>query len=147
MKKFLNEFKAFVMRGNVLDLAVGVIIANAFGKITTSLVNNILMPFIGWIFGGTDAANALNLMVKPAVLDSNGAIIEEATVIGFGTFINTVIDFLIIAFIVFIIVKAFNTARSLAERKKPVEKPSAPPPPSKEEMLLTEIRDLLKEKK
>ena len=147
MKKLAGEFKAFIMRGNVLDLAVGVIIASAFGKITASLVNNILMPFIGWIFGGTDAANALNVTVKPAVLDASGTVIEEATVIGFGTFINTVIDFIIIAFIVFIIVKAFNKARTLTEKKKTDDLPSAPPPPSKEELLLTEIRDLLKEKK
>ncbi len=147
MKKFLNEFKAFIMRGNVLDLAVGVIVASAFGKITASLVNDLLMPFIGWIFGGTDAATVLNVTLKPAVVDSSGTVVEQATVLGFGTFLNTVIDFIIIAFIVFCIVKAFNKARSLAERKKeakPSETP-AEPVPSREERLLEEIRDLLRD--
>jgi large conductance mechanosensitive channel len=149
LKKFVGEFKAFIMRGNVLDLAVGVIIASAFGKITASLVNDLLMPFIGLIIGGTDAASALNVTVRPAVLDASGNILEEATVLGFGTFLNTVIDFVIIAFIVFCIVKAFNKARSIAERKKEEKPaaPSAPPAPSREELLLTEIRDLLKDRK
>jgi large conductance mechanosensitive channel len=145
MKKFLNEFRAFIMRGNVLDLAVGVIVASAFGKITASLVNDMLMPFIGWIFGGADAAMALNVTLKPAVLDASGNVVEQATVLGIGTFINTIIDFLIIAFIVFCIVKAFNKARSLAERKKEL-KPDEPAP-SREEKLLEEIRDLLRERK
>lgn len=148
MKKFFSEFKAFIMRGNVLDMAIGVIIATAFGKITTSLVNDIFMPFIGYIFGGADATEVLNLTVKEAVLDAEGTVVEPATVIGFGTFLNTVIDFIVVAFIVFCIVKAFNKARTLAERKKVEEKKEeapAEPEPSKEELLLTEIRDLLKE--
>ncbi len=149
MKKFINEFRAFIMRGNVLDLAVGVVVASAFGKITASLVNDLLMPFIGWIFGGTDAASALNVTVRSAKADAEGNVVEPAVVLGFGTFINTVIDFLIIAFIVFVIVKAFNKARSLAERKKEIKpaEPPAPPAPSREELLLAEIRDLLRDGK
>ena len=147
----IAEFKAFIARGNVLDMAVGVIIATAFGKITTSLVNDVVMPFIGWLFGGVDAAAALNITLAPAVLDEAGEVLTPATVLGFGTFINTIIDFLLIALVVFAIVKAFNKAHEMAERKKKAEEEAAPPPadpePSAEEKLLTEIRDLLKEKK
>ena len=147
MKKFFKEFKEFISRGNVLDMAIGVIIATAFGKITTSLVNDVFMPVIGLIFGGSDATNALNITVKPAVLDEAGEVVKEATVIGFGTFISTIIDFVIVALIVFCIVKAFNKAHELAEKKKKAEEAAveeAPAEPSAEEKLLTEIRDLLK---
>ncbi len=158
-KGFFGEFKDFITRGNVLDMAVGVIVATAFGKITTSLVNNVLMPFIGWIFGGSDLTNALNITVVPEVkelIDGVETVTQEAVVIGIGTFVSAIIDFIIIAFIVFCIVKAFNAARAKAEAKKraaeeeakkkaEAEKPA--PEPSVEEKLLTEIRDLLKEKK
>ena len=87
MKKFFGEFKAFIMRGNVLDMAVGVIIATAFGKITTSLVNDVLMPVIGYIFGGSDAADALNVTLRAAVLDAEGNVVTPASVLGFGTFL------------------------------------------------------------
>ena len=145
----IAEFKAFIARGNVLDMAVGVIIATAFGKITASLVNDVVMPFIGWLFGGVDAAAALNITLSPAVYDAAGEVVTEATVLGFGTFLNTIIDFILIALVVFAIVKAFNKAHEIAERKKEAEEaaPEAPPEPSAEEKLLTEIRDLLKEKK
>ncbi|MCR4770781.1 MAG: large-conductance mechanosensitive channel protein MscL [Oscillospiraceae bacterium] len=150
MKKFFGEFKAFIMRGNVLDMAVGVIIATAFGKITTSLVNDVLMPVIGYIFGGSDATDALNVTLRAAVLDAEGNVVTPASVLGFGTFLSTVIDFIIVAFIIFCIVKAFNKARTAAERKKKEEEQpeeeAAPPEPSKEELLLTEIRDLLSKK-
>ena len=146
----IAEFKAFIARGNVMDMAVGVIIATAFGKITTSLVNDVVMPFIGWLFGGVDAASALNITLSPAVYNEAGEVVTEATVLGFGTFLNTIIDFILIALVVFAIVKTFNKAHELAERKKKAEEeaaPEAPPEPSAEEKLLTEIRDLLKEKK
>ena len=150
-KGFFGEFKDFISRGNVLDMAIGVIVATAFGKITTALVNNVFMPFIGWIFGGSDATKALNITVEPAVLNEAGEVVKEATVIGFGTFISAVIDFVIVAFIVFCIVKAFNKAHELAEKKKKAEEEAAPPPappePSAEEKLLTEIRDFLKNQK
>ena len=139
MKKIIHEFKEFIARGNVVDMAIGVIIAGAFGKITTSLVNDVFMPFISWIFGTRDMT-ALNLVVREATET------QEAIVIGFGSFIATIIDFLLIALVVFAIVKAMNTAKKKME--KPVEPAPAPAPPepSAEEKLLTEIRDLLKNK-
>ena len=147
MKKFFAEFKEFISRGNVLDMAIGVIIATAFGKITTSLVNDVFMPFIGWIFGGVDLTERLNVTVTPAVLDEAGEVVTEATVLGFGTFLGTIIDFILVALIVFCVVKAFNKAHELAEKRKAAEaeaEEEAEPEPSPEEVLLTEIRDLLK---
>jgi len=133
------------MRGNVLDMAVGVIIATAFGKITTSLVNDVFMPLISWIFGARDMT-ALNVIVRPAELDASGEVVKEAITLGFGTFLATIIDFILVALVVFAIVKSFNKARELA-KKKEEEAPAAPPEPSAEEKLLTEIRDLLKDQK
>ena len=145
MKKLISEFKEFIMRGNVLDMAVGVIIATAFGKITTSLVNDVFMPLISWIFGARDMT-ALNVIVRPAELDASGEVVKEAITLGFGTFLATIIDFILVALVVFAIVKSFNKARDMA-KKKEEEAPAAPPEPSAEEKLLTEIRDLLKERK
>ena len=148
MKKFFNEFKTFISRGNVMDMAIGVIIATAFGKITTSLVNDVFMPFISWIFGTRDMT-ALNLIVRPEILDAEGNVVQAAITIGFGTFVATVIDFILVALVVFAIVKAMNAAKAMAEKKKKAEEeaaPLAPPAPSAEEVLLTEIRDLLKNK-
>lgn len=148
-KGLIKEFKEFISKGNVLDMAVGVIVATSFGKITTSLVNDVFMPFIGYIFGGIDLS-LLNIVLRPAELDSAGEVVSEAVTIGIGTFLSTVIDFVIVAFIVFMIIKAFNKARALSEKKKAEEEaeaPAAPPEPTKEELLLTEIRDLLKEQK
>ena len=146
--KLFKEFKEFIARGNVMDMAIGVIIATAFGKITTSLVNDVFMPFISWIFGTRDMT-ALNLIVRPEVLDAEGNVVQTAITIGFGTFVATIIDFILVAIVVFLVVKALNTAKKLGEKKKAEEaaaNPPAPPAPSKEELLLTEIRDLLKEK-
>ena len=142
MKKLFEEFKAFISRGNVLDMAVGVVIATAFGKITTSLVNDLLMPFISWICGTRDMS-ALNLLVRPAEI-VDGEVVREAITIGFGNFIGTVIDFLLIAIVLFFIIKAFNTARSLTEKQKE-EEAEADPKPTTEE-LLTEILEELKKK-
>ena len=144
MKKFIAEFKEFISRGNVMDMAIGVIIATAFGKITTSLVGDVFMPLIGWLIGDIDLTQ-LNITLSPAVLNEAGEVAKEAVVIGIGTFLTTVIDFLLVALIVFCIVKAFNSA------KKKLEKPAEPAPekapePTKEEVLLSEIRDLLKNK-
>ena len=147
MKKILKEFKDFIARGNVLDMAIGVIIAGAFGKITTSLVNDVLMPFIGWITGSRDMT-ALNIVVREAVMEGE-TVVQEAITIGFGTLIGTIIDFLLVALVVFAIVKSMNAAKAKAEAKKKAEEaaaPPAPPAPSKEELLLAEIRDLLKNK-
>ena len=146
MKKMLQEFKTFISKGNVLDMAIGVIIATAFGKITTALVNNVLMPFIGWIFGGSNATDVLNITLKEAVLDAEGNVVTEASVLGIGTFVNTIIDFIIVAFICFLIVKAFNKAREKAEAKKKAAEEAAKPKEPTTEELLTEIRDLLAKK-
>ena len=134
MKKFLEEFKAFAMRGNVLDMAVGVVIGGAFGKITTSLVNDIIMPLISMLTGGIDFSSW-----KWVLKAAEGDAAEVA--VNFGNFIAVVLDFIIIAFAVFCMVKAINKFH-----KKKEEAPAAPPEPSAEEKLLTEIRDLLKEK-
>ena len=134
MKKFLEEFKAFAMRGNVLDMAVGVVIGGAFGKITTSLVNDIIMPLISMLTGGIDFSSW-----KWVLKAAEGDAAEVA--VNFGSFVAVVLDFIIIAFAVFCMVKAINKFH-----KKKDEAPAAPPEPSAEEKLLTEIRDLLKEK-
>ena len=139
MKKLFSEFKEFIARGNVMDMAIGVIIATAFGKITTSLVNDVFMPFIGWIFGSRDMT-ALNIVVREAVMEGE-TVVQEAITIGFGTFVAAIIDFILVALVVFAIVKTMN-----AMNRKKEEAPAAPaePEPTKEELLLTEIRDLLK---
>ncbi|MBR6425317.1 MAG: large-conductance mechanosensitive channel protein MscL [Oscillospiraceae bacterium] len=148
-KGFFGEFKEFIMRGNVLDMAVGVIIATAFGKITTSLVNDVFMPFISWIFGARDMT-ALNVVVRAAQTDEAGEVVKEAITLGFGTFVSTIIDFILVALVVFLVVKSINKARAIAEAKKAKEEVEeeapAEPEPSAEEKLLTEIRDLLKDK-
>ena len=147
MKKMFEEFKKFIMRGNVLDMAVGVIVAGAFGKITTSLVNDLFMPLISWIFGARDMT-ALNVIVRPEIVNEAGEVVQTAITLGFGTFVATIIDFILIAFVVFMVVKLMNAAKAKLEKpaeEAPAEEP-APPAPSAEEVLLTEIRDLLKEK-
>jgi large conductance mechanosensitive channel len=143
-KGFVAEFKEFIMRGNVIDMAVGVIIATAFGSITTSLVNDICMPLIGMLIGGIDLSK-LNLVLKPEVLNEAGEVVTEAVVVGIGTFITTIIDFILVALVVFCVIKGINKLQS---KKKAEEEaaPEAPPEPTKEELLLTEIRDLLKDK-
>lgn len=150
MKKLFKEFREFIARGNVIDMAIGVIIAGAFGKITTSLVNDVFMPFISWIFGTRDMT-ALNLLVRPEikeVVDGVEVITQTAITIGFGNLVATIIDFLLIGLVVFMVVKAINTAKKLAEKKEEAIEEAVPadPEPSNEEKLLTEIRDLLKEK-
>jgi large conductance mechanosensitive channel len=128
----LKEFKAFVLRGNVVDLAVAVVIGGAFGKIVTSLVNDLIMPLIGMILGGVSFAN-LKYVITPA---SEG--VEEAA-IRYGAFIQSIVDFVIIAFAIFMVIKMINRLR-----KKQEEAPAAPPEPPRQEVLLEEIRDLLK---
>lgn len=130
----VKEFKEFAMRGNVVDMAVGIVIGAAFGKIVASFVSDVLMPPIGMLLGGVDFSN-LMITLKDAVGDT------PAVVVKYGVFVNTVIDFVIVAFAIFMVIKAMNTMK-----KKEEEAPSAPPKPSKEELLLTEIRDSLKSK-
>lgn len=141
MGKFIEEFKAFAVKGNAVDMAVGVIIGGAFGKIVSSIVDDIIMPPIGWLIGGV---NFSELKVElPAQKIIEGMEMAPATIC-YGNFIQTVIDFIIIAFCVFMLVKGINSMK-----KKEEEKPAAPAPapePSAEEKLLTEIRDLLKQK-
>ena len=127
-----------------MDMAVGVIIATAFGKITTSLVNDVVMPAIGYLFGGGDLSQ-LNIVLQQEVLDAAGEVITPAVVIGIGTFISTIIDFILVAFVVFLVIKTINGAQRKMAKKKEEEAAEAPPEPSAEEKLLTEIRDLLKE--
>lgn len=146
MKKVSKEFRDFIMRGNVLDMAIGVIIATAFGKITTSLVNDVFMPFIGWIIGDIDLTQ-LNITLVPAVLDEAGTEISKAVVMAIGTFISTIIDFILIALIVFAIVKMMNKLNKKKEEPAPEPEPEPEPEPTKEELLLAEIRDLLKANK
>ena len=144
MKKFFEEFKKFAMRGNVIDLAVGVVIGGAFGKITTSLVNDIIMPFISMLTGGIDFSE-WKWVLKEAVLDETGAEIAAAVSVNFGSFVAVILDFIIIAFAIFCMIKAMNKLHQKKEEAPAA--PPAPPEPSAEEKLLTEIRDLLKEQK
>ena len=131
------------MRGNVLDMAIGVVIATAFGKITSSLVNDLLMPFISWICGSRDMS-ALNIVLRPAEV-VNGEMVNEAIIFGLGSFVGTVIDFLLIALVVFLILKAFNKASELSHRKAEEEAQAQPPKPTAEE-LLTQILEEIKSK-
>lgn len=147
-KGFFAEFKEFISRGNVLDMAVGVIIATAFGKITTSLVNDVFMPLIGWLIGEIDLST-LNITLSPEKLAEDDTVAKEAVVIGIGTFVSAVIDFVLVALVVFIMIKAFNAAKDKAESLKKKEEEAAAaeepaPEPSEEVKLLSEIRDLLK---
>ncbi len=149
MKKMFAEFKAFISRGNVLDMAIGVIIASAFGKITTSLVNDVLLPFISLIFGARDMT-ALNLVVREAVMDGE-VVVKEAITIGFGTLVGTIVDFILVALVVFAIVKAFNKAHEIAEAKKKaeaeaeaVEEEPEEPKPTTEELLAQILEEIKK---
>ena len=136
MKKFFLEFKEFALRGNVLDMAVGVILGGAFGKITTSLVNDVFMPLIGMLIGGVDLGK-LNIVLKPATDTA------EAVTLGIGTFLTTIIDFVLVAFVIFLMIKTINRFRRKKEEEPEPEKPKDPTT----EELLAEIRDLLKEQK
>ena len=145
---FLKDFKAFAMKGNVIDMAVGVIIGGAFGKIVTSLVNDIIMPLIGTVMGGIDFKTA-SVVLKDAVMKGE-TVLQPEVVLTYGNFIQTVVDFLIIALSIFVTIRVIT---KLTERRKKEEEaavaaaPAPAPQPSAEEKLLTEIRDLLKEKK
>ena len=148
MKKLAQEFKEFIMRGNVLDMAVGVIIAGAFGTITTTLVQKVLMPLIGAIFGGIDL-DKLNILLTPAVMEGE-EVVKEAVYMEIGTFLSAIINFLIVALIVFAIVKTFNKARQIAEARKKKEEEEAAPAeeepagPSTEELLAQILEELKK---
>ena len=141
MKKFIAEFKEFAMKGNVVDMAIGVVIGAAFGKITTSLVNDVIMPLISRITGGVDFSG-WKWVLKAAEVDETGAETAAEIAVNYGSFIAVVLDFLIIALVLFMVVKAINKLRSIGKKEEPAEEEE--PAPTAEE-LLTEIRDLLKE--
>ena len=143
MKKFINEFKEFIANGNALDLAVGVIIGGAFGKIVSSIVADVIMPPIGLLVGGVNFTD-LKWVLKPAVLE-DGKEVAAAVTLNYGNFLQVTFDFLIIAFSIFMFIKLLTKLTEKKKEEAPAA-PPAPPAPSKEEVLLTEIRDLLKEK-
>ena len=142
MRKMLQEFKQFAMRGNVVDMAVGIIIGGAFGKIVTSVVSDIIMPPIGLLVGGVNFTE-LKVVLKEAVME-NGAEIAPAVTLNCGNFLQVVFDFIIVAFAIFLMVKGMN---ALNRKKAKEEAPAAPPAPPADIQLLTEIRDLLKKDK
>lgn len=143
-KGFWGEFKEFIARGNVMDMAVGVIIGGAFGKISTSLVNDVIMPGVSMLTGGVDFSG-WKLVLKEAVVE-NGEEIAAAVAINYGAFLATILDFLIIALAVFCLIKGINAMHR--KKEVPAEpEPAAEPEPTNEEKLLMEIRDLLKEGK
>lgn len=144
MNKTFSELKTFLLRGNVVDLAVGVIIGGAFGKIVTSLVNDIIMPPIGVLLGGTNFSD-LKWVIKGATVDASGTEIAEVSM-NYGSFIQTVVDFIIIGTVIFFAIKGMNSLQKQKEKEEEVKTEDTPPAPSKEEQLLTEIRDLLKNK-
>jgi large conductance mechanosensitive channel len=138
----LKEFKEFAMRGNVMDMAVGIIIGAAFGKIVTSLVNDVVMPPIGLLMGNVDFSNLfLNLTMGQTFASVAEAEAAGAPIVKYGIFINTVLDFVIVAFAIFLLIRSLNRLK----RKQEAAPPPAPPAPSTEEKLLAEIRDLLRE--
>jgi len=139
----LKEFKNFAMRGNVIDMAVGVVIGGAFGKIVSSLVSDIIMPPIGMLIGGVNFTELVIKLRPEKVVDG---VTKAAVTLNYGSFLQTTLDFLIIAFAIFFFVRGINKLTHLHKEKEAAAPPPPPPPPSKEEVILTEIRDILKEK-
>ena len=146
MSNFLKEFKEFAMKGNVVDMAVGVIIGAAFGKIVSSLVNDIIMPLIGVVTGGINFTD-YKWVIQKAVMDGQEVLKPEVSM-NWGAWVQTVVDFLIVAFCIFVMIKFINNLRKKTEKEQ-LEEAAAPadPAPTKEEVLLTEIRDLLKQQR
>lgn len=143
MSKFLKDFRDFAMRGNVIDMAVGVIIGAAFGKIVSSLVDDIIMPLVGVATGGINFTD-YKWVIQPEVKDAAGEIITPLVSLNWGTWVQTVVNFLIVAFCIFVMIRFMQNLRK--KKKEEVAAAPAPAPePTKEEVLLTEIRDLLKE--
>lgn len=139
--KFFAEFKEFAMRGNVVDMAVGVVVGGAFGKITTSIVNDIIMPFVGMFIGGINFADWV--IPLPHLY---GPVPETPNTLAIGNLISTILDFLIIAFVIFLFVRGINRLRARKAKQEEAPAPAPDPEPTKEELLLTEIRDLLAKK-
>lgn len=149
MKKntFLKDFKAFIMRGNVMDMAVGVIIGGAFSKIVSSLVNDVIMPLLGLLVGEVSFAD-LKWVMKAATVDADGTVLTEAVTLNYGQFLQNIFDFLLIALCIFAAIRIVsNVTKRLKKQEEPKEEAPAPEPePTKEELLLTEIRDLLRDR-
>ena len=147
MKNLFKEFKDFINKGNVVDMAVGVVIATAFGNITKSLVADIIMPLVGLLTGGVSVSD-LKYVLAPEVLDEAGAVLTPENAIRYGLFIQFIIDFIIIALAVFVFVKVIEKMKNIRAKKEEeaVVEEAPAPAPSNEEVLLTEIRDLLKNK-
>ncbi len=139
----INEFREFAMKGNVMDMAVGVIIGGAFGKIIASLVADIIMPPIGLLTGGVNFTD-IKLVMKDAVIDAAGKITTPAVTLNIGNFLQVMVDFTIVAFAIFVLVKIANTLKKKMSEEKP--EPAAVPEIPKQEILLAEIRDILKQK-
>ncbi|WP_101688557.1 large-conductance mechanosensitive channel protein MscL [Dysgonomonas massiliensis] len=139
----VKELKEFMLRGNVVDMAVGVIVGGAFGKIVTSFVNDVIMPPIGVLLNGVDFKD-LKLVIKEAIPASEGVDAVEAVTLNYGAFIQTTLDFVIVAVVIFFAIKGLNSLKR--KKEEPAPAPAPDPAPSKEEALLTEIRDLLKNK-
>jgi len=139
MGKFIHDFKEFAMKGNIIDMAVGVIIGGAFGKIVSSLVNDIIMPVVSILTGGDGLANLKYVIVPGREATADGVAAVEEVAVNYGMFIQNIVDFLIIALSIFVALRVI-----MKFKKKEAEAPAAPAAPSKEETLLTEIRDLLK---
>ena len=149
MKKFIDEFKAFVSRGNVMDMAIGVIIGGAFGAITKSLVDNVITPLLAFVFGSPNT-DALNITLRAAETDAAGEVVKDALVLGLGTFVGSIIDFLVIALVLFSVIKAINKAHEIAEKAKKQEEEEAAAEEEKKptaEELLGAILEEIKAKK
>jgi len=140
----LDEFKQFAMRGNVLDMAVGIIIGGAFGKIVSSIVSDVIMPPVGLLVGGVNFTD-LKITIKQQILDAAGTVISPAVTINYGNFIQVTFDFIIIAFAIFMLIKGMNNLNRKKEEAPAA--PATPPPPAEDIQLLKEIRDLLKKEK
>ena len=145
MSKFLNEFKDFAMKGNVVDMAVGVVIGGAFGKIVTSLVSDIIMPLVGALCGGLNFTD-WKWVISKAVMDGD-TVVKPAVAVTWGNFLQVIFDFLIIALCIFLVIKAINKAKDLGKKEEAPAEPEAPAPKPDDVVLLEEIRDLLKNQK
>ena len=143
MGKFIEDFKAFALKGNVIDMAVGVIVGGAFGKIVTSLVNDIIMPLVSVCTGSVNFSD-LKAELSPAELNAAGEVVKEAVTFNYGMFIQNIVDFLIIALCIFI---ALRYTMKFMKKEEKAEEAAPAPEPSNEEKLLTEIRDILKSEK
>ena len=141
---FIKEFKEFAMRGNVIDMAVGVVIGGAFGKIVSSLVADVIMPPLGLLIGGINFSDLAVTLRPDRVVDG---VQQAAVTLNYGSFLQVTFDFVIVAFAIFLFIKGINKLSQLKKQEEEAAAPAEPPAPTKEEVLLSEIRDLLKEKK